>query len=337
MTNDGTKIIKENNFDILRLILALLVVFAHWNALTENKSTNFIFYISGYSVAMFFIVSGFLIFWSFDKDNSKKNFFVKRFFRIYPLYLIIIILQTLFFIFYSKETNIFLYIKYFFVNIFYLNFLSPSVGQTLSELHVNAINGSLWTLKIEIMFYLAVPLIYFLYKKIGIIFIIFLYFISFFWKYFMNYLHLESLSHQFPGQLKFFVVGIIFYLLYERINHKHFHLISFISLISLISLIYIKNYSNIHIINFFGPILLGIICFYFVFFIKYIKIEFDFSYSIYVIHFPIIQIVLYFNLNPDNPLLSFCLIICLVFIFGFFLEKYVEKRFINFGKRFLYK
>jgi peptidoglycan/LPS O-acetylase OafA/YrhL len=132
---NGTKIIKENNFDILRLILALLVVFAHWNALTENKSTNFIFYISGYSVQMFFIVSGFLIFWSFDKDNSEKNFFIKRFFRIYPLYLIIIILQTLFFIFYSKETNIFLYIKYFFVNIFYLNFLSPSVGQTLSELY----------------------------------------------------------------------------------------------------------------------------------------------------------------------------------------------------------
>jgi len=52
----------NNNFDILRLILAFLVYFAHWNILTSQQSSNPVFHLSGYAVDMFFIVSGFLFF-----------------------------------------------------------------------------------------------------------------------------------------------------------------------------------------------------------------------------------------------------------------------------------
>jgi peptidoglycan/LPS O-acetylase OafA/YrhL len=115
---------------------------------------------------MFFIVSGFLIFWSFDADQNKKRFYIKRFFRIFPLYAFLIILQTLFFIGFSDGST-FEVIKYFIANIFFLNFLAPSVGSTLSSLEVNAINGSLWTLKNEVVFYLIVPLLFIFYKKFG--------------------------------------------------------------------------------------------------------------------------------------------------------------------------
>lgn len=155
-----------NNFDILRLILAILVYFAHWNILTSQDISNQLFHLSGYAVHMFFIVSGFLIFWSFDADQNKKHFYIKRFFRIFPLYAFLIILQTLFFIGFS-DGNTLEIIKYFVVNIFFLNFLAPSVGSTLSSLEVNAINGSLWTLKNEVVFYLIVPLLFMFYKKWG--------------------------------------------------------------------------------------------------------------------------------------------------------------------------
>ena len=155
-----------NNFDILRLILAVLVFFAHWNILTSQDISNHLFHLSGYSVHMFFIVSGFLIFWSFDADQTKKHFYIKRFFRIFPLYAFLIILQTLFFIGFSDGST-FEVIKYFIANMFFLNFLAPSVGSTLSSLEVNAINGSLWTLKNEVVFYLIVPLLFMLYKKWG--------------------------------------------------------------------------------------------------------------------------------------------------------------------------
>ena len=160
------KINIDNNFDILRLILAVLVFFAHWNILTSQDISNQLFHLSGYAVHMFFIVSGFLIFWSFDANQNKKHFYIKRFFRIFPLYAFLIILQTLFFIGFSDGST-FEVIKYFIANIFFLNFLAPSVGSTLSSLEVNAINGSLWTLKNEVVFYLIVPLLFMFYKKWG--------------------------------------------------------------------------------------------------------------------------------------------------------------------------
>lgn len=156
----------DNNFDIIRLILAILVFFAHWNILTSQNISNPFFHLSGFAVDMFFIVSGFLIFLSFDSAQTKKHFYIKRFFRIFPLYAFLILLQTLFFIGFSDGNGLEI-IKYFIVNIFFLNFLAPSVGTTLSGLEVDAINGSLWTLKNEVVFYALVPLIFMLYKKLG--------------------------------------------------------------------------------------------------------------------------------------------------------------------------
>ncbi len=49
----------------------------------------------------------------------------------------------------------------------FLNFLAHSVGTTLSGLEVDAINGSLWTLKNEVIFYAIVPLFFIVYKKCG--------------------------------------------------------------------------------------------------------------------------------------------------------------------------
>ena len=97
-----TKIALQNNFHIIRLILAILVFFTHWNILTNQNIQHILFHLSGYAVDMFFIVSGFLIFWSFDKDQNIKHFYIKRFFRIFPLYALIIILQTAFFICFSN-------------------------------------------------------------------------------------------------------------------------------------------------------------------------------------------------------------------------------------------
>lgn len=70
-----TNIKIANNFDILRLALAILVFFAHWNILTSQKLSNPLFHLSGFGVDMFFIVSGFLIFWSFEKSIGVAHVF----------------------------------------------------------------------------------------------------------------------------------------------------------------------------------------------------------------------------------------------------------------------
>jgi len=318
-----------NNFDLLRLVLSITVFFAHWNILTAQNLSNKVFHISGYAVDMFFIVSGFLIFWSFDNNQNKKQFYIKRFFRIFPLYAILILLQTIFFVFYS-DTGIGGIVKYFTANIVFLNFLSYSVGETLSQLQVNAINGSLWTLKNEVVFYLSVPLIFYFYKKIGNIFLFVLYILAVGYMFAVDYINIPSLLVQFPSQLRLFLVGIILYLFFERINTKNIYWLSAGSLV-LILFFYSENYFRFTIY----PLLLGFIVIYLVYFTKIIKMKFDFSYSFYILHFPIIQLVLYFDVNPENPIISFISIFMVVLVLSYFSEKYIEKKFVKIGKNII--
>ena len=325
------KINIDNNFDILRLILAILVYFAHWNILTSQDISNQLFHLSGYAVHMFFIVSGFLIFWSFDADQNKKHFYIKRFFRIFPLYAFLIILQTLFFIGFSDGST-FEVIKYFIANIFFLNFLAPSVGSTLSSLEVNAINGSLWTLKNEVVFYLIVPLLFMFYKKWGGYILLILYSLSVVYMFAVDYLGMEKLLVQFPAQVRLFMVGILLYILFDKFNKNNIYLLA---IVSLILLIFLKDNTYFNYILY--PFCIGFMMIFLVYFVKNIKVNFDFSYSLYILHFPVIQLALYFEINPTNPIISFVVLFAVILVLSYFSEKYIEKRFIKIGREIVKK
>ena len=325
------KINIDNNFDILRLILAVLVFFAHWNTLTSQDISNQLFHLSGYAVHMFFIVSGFLIFWSFDANQNKKHFYIKRFFRIFPLYAFLIILQTLFFIGFSDGST-FEVIKYFIANIFFLNFLAPSVGSTLSSLEVNAINGSLWTLKNEVVFYLIVPLLFMFYKKWGGYILLILYSLSVVYMFAVDYLGMEKLLVQFPAQVRLFMVGILLYILFDKFNKKNIYLLAIVSLILLIVL---KDNTSFNYVLY--PFCIGFMMIFLVYFVKNIKVNFDFSYSLYILHFPVIQLALYFEINPTNPIISFVVLFAVILVLSYFSEKYIEKRFIKIGREIVKK
>ena len=322
----------NNNFDILRLILAILVFFAHWNILTSQGISNPLFHLSAMAVDMFFVVSGFLIFWSFDSDQNKKYFYIKRFFRIFPLYAFLIILQTLFFIGFS-DGNIVEIIKYFIVNIFFLNFLAPSVGSTLSSLEVNAINGSLWTLKNEVAFYFLVPLIFMFYKRWGgRIFLMILYSLSVLYMFIVDYLGIEKLLVQFPAQLRLFVIGILLYVFFDKFNDKNIY---FLSIFSLILIVLFRDFEYFKYILY--PFCIGFIMICLVYFVKNINVNFDFSYSLYILHFPVIQSALYFEINPTNPIISFVVLFAVILVLSYFSEKYIEKRFIKIGREIVKK
>jgi peptidoglycan/LPS O-acetylase OafA/YrhL len=322
---------KINNFDILRLVLAILVFFAHWNTLTLQGISNSLFHLSGFAVDMFFIVSGFLIFWSFDADQNKKHFYIKRFFRIFPLYAFLVILQTIFFILHSDGT-LGQITKYFVSNIFFLNFLAPSVGSTLSSLHVDAINGSFWTLKNEVAFYVLVPLIFMLYKKWGGYFLVILYSLPVIYMFVVDYLGISKLLVQFPAQLRLFVVGVMLYVIFDKINSKNIY--PFV-LVSLVLVLLFKDSSYFKYTLY--PICIGSFVIYLVYFVKNIKINFDFSYSFYILHFPVIQLALYFGINPTNPVVSFVSLFVVILILSYFSEIYIEKKFVSLGRKIVKK
>lgn len=316
----------KNNFDILRLILAILVFCAHWNILTNQNISNGLFHLSGYAVDMFFIVSGFLIFWSFDNDQDKKHFYTKRFFRIFPLYAFLITLQTLFFVGFSHSGFIEI-VKYFIFNILFLNFLAPSVGSTLSSLTVDAINGSLWTLKNEVVFYALVPLLFRLYKKWGKYIFILLYSLSGLYMFIIDYLGIQKLLVQFPAQLRLFVVGILLYVFFYKINRTNIYLVTFLSLSLMIFFVECDYFRFL-----FYPQFLGFLMICLVYYMKKIKINFDFSYSFYILHFPVIQLFLYFGINPTNPVISFISLFAVILVLSYFSERYIEKRFVQMGR-----
>jgi len=264
------------------------------------------------------------------QTKIKSIFISNDFFRIFPLYAFLIILQTLFFIGFS-DGNFIEIVKYFVANIFFLNFLAPTVGTTLSGLEVDAINGSLWTLKNEVAFYALVPFIFMSYKKWGY-FLVILYSLSVVYMFGVDYLGISKLLVQFPAQLRFFLVGILLYVLFDKLKDKN------ITLLAISSFILIILFKDVEYFKFtVYPLLRGVFFIYLVYFVKHIKINFDFSYSFYILHFPVIQLALYFGINPSNPVASFVSLFVVVLVLSYFSERFIEKRFVKIGKEIIKK
>src|SRR5438128_2715548 len=84
----------DNNFTILRLVLALMVVFGHFHILAGAHAPPWPFNYAAAAVDCFFVVSGYLVSHSFDRDSDFQRFYLRRFFRIYPLYIVVVAVQT---------------------------------------------------------------------------------------------------------------------------------------------------------------------------------------------------------------------------------------------------
>lgn len=317
-----------------------MVFFTHWNVLTATNYEQFIFHLSGISIDLFFVVSGFLIWWSYNADQNISNFYLKRFFRIFPLYLIIISLQTSFFIIFSNSSTAELF-KYFITNIIFLNFLAPTAGDVLSNLEVNAINGSLWTLKNEVAFYILLPLIHKLHVKHGIkalyciyaCSLVYMFYFHFFNNqnvFFSQLLTNDKMLVQFPAQMRLFMVGIFLYIFFDRIRKYK------LTLATAICLILIILFRNDELFRFtIYPFLLGAILIYLVYYLKPLITKFDFSYSFYIVHFPLIQLAIFFDLNPSNPIISFLSLFSLTILISYISEIYIEKPFIKLGRELI--
>jgi len=296
----------RNNFDILRLILSLIVVIVHTAELTKIRDIEVIssYFSSVFAVDAFFIVSGFLIFMSFDKSSSYINYLLKRVRRIAPAYATVIILSAIFLFFISsKGVDEYLsleFIRYIIFNLLTLNFLQPTLAGVFEHNPIDAVNGALWTIKIEVIFYLLVPIISYisikssrLYTFLTIYILAISYSLIMIWLY--NSTNSEiflKLEKQIPSQLAFFISGASIYYLYDRFK-AHSTILLFISII----LLTIHHYF-IEIYPLY-PISLAIFIIYFATQFRYLgdvgKFG-DLSFGIYIWHFPIIQTLIHLNL-----------------------------------------
>ena len=144
----------------------------------------------------------------------------------------------------------------------------------------------------------------------------------------INYFDLSKMIALFPSQLRLFIVGVFLYVFFSKLSKE------VLFLMGPISIVFIYLFSENEYFKFLMyPILLGFILLFIIYCIKEIKIKFDFSYSFYILHFPVIQLAIYFNINPSNPILSFVFLFSIIIFLSFLSEKYIEKRFIRIGKK----
>jgi len=92
---------KDNLFVPIRLGLALLVIFSHsYPIVLGNDLAEPLIRLTGYqslgslAVEMFLAISGFLVASSWDASASAWNFMLKRILRIYPAFVILMMLQA---------------------------------------------------------------------------------------------------------------------------------------------------------------------------------------------------------------------------------------------------
>lgn len=155
----------KTSFSFLRTILCLLVIYDHTGILTGAwKSTNLSVV---FSVPAFFILSGFWVTKSYLSSSSIKEYSFKRIKKIFPEYLAVVLVCAFGFVFFSSLNmhDYFVnagFVKYLLANISTLNFICNS----LPGINVPyGINGSLWTIKVELGFYIILPFILMIIKK----------------------------------------------------------------------------------------------------------------------------------------------------------------------------
>jgi len=333
---------KQNNFNFLRFYFAFIVVIGHLIEISSVKSfQKFAPFFSTYiSVTAFFCISGFLISRSYLNTPNLKDYLKKRAARLLPAYIFIILTCAIFLSLISKYSfsEYFthpVFFKYLAANFTFLNFIQPCLpGVFLGEGASCAVNGSLWTLKIEVSFYLIIPILIYFVRRTKLKYILFIgvYFISVIYRNFFEYLSNSSgleyyniIARQLPGFMSYFVCGIALYYYFEFFikNKKILLLISVI-------IFFLERKIGVEI---FSPAALSIIVFFIAFSFSRLN-NFakhgDISYGIYIFHYPIMKIASEFGFfEKYNPIFVSFIIIILVLLTGYVSWHLLEKNFLK--------
>jgi peptidoglycan/LPS O-acetylase OafA/YrhL len=161
---------RANNLNLIRLIAALSVIYGHATALTGRGPGDFVAtwtgykFIGGVAVDMFFVLSGFLITASALRATSWRAYASARLLRIYPALVMCVLLSvlvlgpaftTLPLGDYLQKKETWTYLR--------LNATAWDTAYALPgvfEDHFNtAVNGSIWSLTVEIRLYLVTAIL----------------------------------------------------------------------------------------------------------------------------------------------------------------------------------
>lgn len=217
--------------DALRGLAAIVVVLYHYIMFYGEKfgheKDSYIeaFAYGHYGVQLFFIISGFVIYMSILKVKSTSDFLTKRAIRLYPAYIFAICLT-------------FVVIAFSSVDILKTSFVEMILNMTMFQdfLGVKNVDGVYWSLRVELTFYviMAILLILKLERKVM--------WVTISWLsvsagiQIINGLiatDITSLIEKFSmsNYCQMFIIGIMFYYIWQDGNQLKYHLMIAASLI----------------------------------------------------------------------------------------------------------
>ena len=152
-----------NNFDLIRLLAATQVTIKHCMVHLDVDS-RYIDLLSIFpGVPIFFFISGFLIFKSYRNSGDLKKFSINRLLRIYPALLCCFVFSVSLVLFssYLKPHDLLskAFIAWALAQLSIVQIYNP---EFLRGFGVGVLNGSLWTISVELQFYLLTPLLAYL-------------------------------------------------------------------------------------------------------------------------------------------------------------------------------
>ncbi|HEY6454243.1 MAG TPA: acyltransferase [Steroidobacteraceae bacterium] len=154
--------LRINNFDLLRILAALQVVMGHSAWHLGIAQPNWWWLVDAFpGVPVFFMISGFLISASYERSLSVGSYARNRMLRIFPglwcCLLVTVIVASLFgFRFLRWQAVAWLICQV--AGLIY-------TPHFLKDFGFGSYNGSLWTIPIELQFYAALPVLYWLTRK----------------------------------------------------------------------------------------------------------------------------------------------------------------------------
>jgi len=204
--------------DALRGLAALAVTIFHYTTHYEKEIGHVVppdygFPAGNYGVQLFFMISGFVIFMTLKNTRNALDFVVSRFSRLYPMYWTAILL-TVFIVYTIGLPNQQASLPQVIVNF--------TMFQQI--LGVEHLDGSYWTLQVELFFY-AQMLFWFLIGKldrIHIIVILWLAIAAIFGVTEQYGIHISHTARELllARHIPFFAIGIMFYRIHAQIGRN---------------------------------------------------------------------------------------------------------------------
>ncbi len=328
-----------NNFDTVRLALAVLVYIGHYVWLSPQTTVDgrLLFLLIGENgqrcVQAFFVISGFLMFQSFSRSGSIWRFYERRIRRIFPGYVVVILLSAFGGLWLSRfpltdylSAELMKYIAW---NMVLLNFMHPTLPGVFDAQAIQHVNGALWTLKIEVAYYLIFPFLFRAGRRIGFFpFFCALFLLS---EMYFAYLHhlgqqneqpiFSILAAQLPGQLRFFMVGALAAAWLSEGTPKAVAGTVGATLLATAALVYPGPQIALTLL-FAGAVLA--LCLTPPFIASLSRFG-DLSYGIYIIHFPVLQTARATDFLATSPILRFGVMTTIVFALSVVLWRFVEQ------------